>query len=104
MDVHQTARAIIDCLFAVFWGLGRPNELGEQPVEYAERLSEEFGSLSNYSLTQIMEIIEREEFGGTLSWQELHILGKYMEDVTRGAYAGLSWRQKIRMRYLLALL
>ena len=104
VDVHQTARAIIDCLFAVFWGLGRPNELGEQPVEYAERLSEEFGSLSNYSLTQIMEIIEREEFGGTLSWQELHILGKYMEDVTRGAYAGLSWRQKIRMRYLLALL
>ncbi len=104
VDVHETARAIIDCLFAVYRGLGRPNELGEQPMEYAARLSEEFGSLSNYSLTQIMEIIEREEFGGTLSWQDLHILGKYMEDLTKGAYAGLNWRQKIRMRYLLALL
>ncbi|MBE6615149.1 MAG: transglutaminase domain-containing protein [Ruminococcaceae bacterium] len=104
VDIHQTARAIIDCIFAVFRGLGRPNELGEQPTEYAARLSEEFGSLSNHSLTQIMEIIEREEFGGTLSWQDLHTLGKYMEDLTKGAYAGLNWRQKIRMRYLLALL
>ena len=104
VDVHRTARDIIDCIFAVFRGLGRPNELGEQPTEYAQRLSEELGSLSGYSLMQIMEIIEREEFGGTLSWQDLHILGKYMEDLTKGAYAGLGLRQKIRMRYLLALL
>ena len=104
VDIHQTSRAIIDCIFAVFRGLGRPNELGEQPMEYAERLSEEFGSLSSCELRQIMEIIEREEFGGTLSWQDLHTLGKYMEDLTKGAYAGLNWRQKIRMRYFLALL
>ncbi|MBQ4606715.1 MAG: hypothetical protein IJB15_08405, partial [Clostridia bacterium] len=104
VDVHETARAIIDCLFAVFRGLGRPNELGEQPMEYADRLSAEFGSLSNFTLQQIMEIVEREEFGGTLSWQDLHTLGRYLEDLTKGAYAGLGWKQKIRMRYLLALL
>ncbi len=104
VDVHETARAIIDCLFAVFRGLGRPNELGEQPMEYADRLSAEFGSLSNFSLQQIMEIVEREEFGGTLSWQDLHTLGRYLEDLTKGTYAGLDWKQKIRMRYLLALL
>lgn len=104
VDVHETSRAIIDCIFAVFRGLGRPNELGELPTEYAERLSAEFGSLSNHTLPQVMEIIEREEFGGTLSWQDLHTLGRYLEDLTKGAYAGLNWRQKIRMRYLLALL
>ncbi len=104
VDVHQTARALIDCLFALFRGLGLPNELGEQPTEYALRLEKEIGSLSTTPLTEIMEIIEREEFGGTLTWQELHALGKCLEDMSKGAYAGLGWRQKIRMRYLLALL
>ncbi len=104
VNVHETARAIIDCIFALFRGLGRPNNLGEQPSEYALRLSEEFGSLSNRPLPKIMEIIEREEFGGTLSWQDLHDLGAYLDDITAGAYAGLPWRQKIRMRYFLALL
>ncbi len=104
VNVHETSRAIIDCIFALFRGLGRPNNLGEQPSEYALRLSGEFGSLSNRSLPKIMEIIEREEFGGTLSWQDLHELGAYLDDITAGAYAGLPWRQKIRMRYFLALL
>ncbi len=104
VNVHETARAIIDCIFALFRGLGRPNNLGEQPSEYAERLDGEFGSLSTRPLPKIMEIIEREEFGGTLSWQDLHDLGAYLDDITAGAYAGLPWRQKIRMRYFLALL
>lgn len=104
VDVHRTARALIDCLFALFRGLGLPNELGEQPAEYAARLDEQIGSLSATPLTQIMEIIEREEFGGTLTWQELHTLGKCLEDMTKGAYAGLGLRQKFRLRYLLAVL
>lgn len=104
VDVHKTARALIDCLFALFRGLGLPNELGEQPTEYAARLEREIGSLSTTPLTEIMEIIEREEFGGNLTWQELHALGKCLEDMSKGAYAGLGLRQKIRMRYILALL
>ncbi len=104
VNVHETARAIIDCIFALFRGLGRPNNLGELPTEYAARLDTEFGSLSARSLPKIMEIIEREEFGGTISWQDLHDLGAYLDDITAGAYAGLPWRQKIRMRYFLALL
>ena len=46
-----------------------------------------------------MRIIEKEEFGGRLTYRELVSLGEYLEDITASIYASLPTSDKIRMRY-----
>jgi len=99
-DIHKITRGIIDCIFAIFNGLGCPHEIGELPVAYAERLDGEFGELAACPLASVIELIEKEEFGGTLGAKEIAVLGKYLEELQISVYAGLSVRQKFRMRYL----
>lgn len=103
-DIHTVAHALIDYVFAVYRALGCPPETGELPHDYALRLQETFGELSTITLPAVMEIIEKEEFGGELTFAEFTALGEYIGDMERSVYAGASLWQKIRMRYILALL
>ncbi len=102
-DVHATARALTDHVFAVFRALGCPHDTGELPADYAVRLTDTFGELSALALTDVMEIIEKEIFGGTLSYAELSALGRYAAEIDRSIYAGANLFQKLRLRYILAL-
>ena len=102
-DVHAVATALTDHIFAVFRALGCPHDTGELPVDYAARLTETFGALSTAALTDVMEIIEKEAFGGTLTSTELTMLGRYAADIDKSVYAGAGKLQKLRLRYILAL-
>lgn len=98
-DVHKTARTITDCIFSIFEGMGVPHETGELPQDYAARLSEDYNELSGHKIADVMRIIEKEEFGGRLTYRELVSLGEYLEDITASIYASLPTSDKIRMRY-----
>lgn len=98
-DVSRTARKLIDAIFDVFDGMGVPHETGELPQEYADRLSADYASLSKHPLPEVMRIIEKEEFGGRLSFRELERLADYLEDITSAVYAGLPFADRVRMRY-----
>ena len=100
-DVHASARAIIDCIFDVFDGLGCPHETGELPTEYAARLDEDYTDISKHRITDVMNIIEKEEFGGRLTFRELCTLAEYLHEIQSSVYAALPAGQKLRMRYFM---
>jgi len=100
-DVHQSARAIIDCIFDVFAGLGCPPEIGELPSQYAARLDEDYTDISKHRITDVMNIIEKEEFGGRLTFRELTTLAEYLHEIQSSVYAALPAGQKLRMRYFM---
>lgn len=102
-DVHAVARKLTDHIFAVYRALGCPHEPGELPVDYARRLQDTFGELSAVAVSDVVEIIEKEEFGGTLTPAEFASLGQYAEEMDKAVYAGANLLEKIRLRYILAL-
>ena len=100
-DIHTSARAITDCIFDVFAGLGCPPETGELPTEYAQRINGNYADISKHRITDVMDIIEKEEFGGTVSFRELGQLAEYLKEIQSSVYAALPLGEKFRMRYLL---
>lgn len=100
-DIHQYARDITDCIFDIFDGLGCPHETGELPTEYALRIDGDYADISKHKITDVMAIIEKEEFGGTLTFRELTTLAEYLSEIISSIYAGLPAMQKLRMRYFM---
>lgn len=101
IDIHESARAITDCIFDIFSGLGCAPEVGELPTEYALRINEDYADISKHKITDIMQIIEKEEFGGTVTFRELTRLAEYLHEITSSVYAALPAGQKLRMRYFM---
>lgn len=100
-DIHQYARDITDAIFDILDGLGCPHEVGELPTEYALRIDADYADISKHKITDIMAIIEKEEFGGTLTFRELTTLAEYLAEIISSIYAGLPAMQKLRMRYFM---
>ncbi len=101
IDVHSTARAINDAVFDIFTALGCPPETGELPTEYAKRIDRDYENISKHKTSDVMKIIEKEEFGGTLKFRELTTIAEYLEEIQSSIYSGLSAGEKLRMRYFM---
>ena len=100
-DVHDSARKITDAVFDILAALGMPHETGELPAEYAQRVETEYGNISGHKITDVMDIIEKEEFGGKLSFRELRTLAEYLKDIESSVYSSLPAGEKLRMRYIM---
>ena len=100
IDTSHIAREFDDTILRIFRLLGYPPKTGEQYSSYAERLEEDFGGMTNYSLKQIFDLIAKVEFGSGLSPEEMYILADFTDRLTVSAYAGLSRFEKIKYRYL----
>ncbi|MBE6541460.1 MAG: transglutaminase domain-containing protein [Ruminococcaceae bacterium] len=101
IDVHKTARELTDYVFEIFSALGCLPEKGELPTEFAMRLDNDYANLSDHKVAEVMVIIEKEEFGGKLNYHEISILAGYLRDIQCSVYAGLSLKDKFRMRYIM---
>ena len=99
-DVHACARSITDAVLDILEGLGVGKRTGELPTEYAVRVSEDYSDISKHRFTDVMDIIEKEEFGGKLSYRELCTLADYLADIASSVYAGLPAADRFRMRYI----
>lgn len=100
-DVHASARSMTDAVFDILSALGMPHETGELPTEYAARVESEYGNISGHKITDVMAIIEKEEFGGKLSYRELCTLAEYLKDIESSVYSSLPAHDKLRMRYIM---
>lgn len=100
-DVHSTARFITDAVFDILSALGMPPEKGELPTEYATRIDGEYKNISSHRITDVMQIIEKEEFGGKLTYRELCVLAEYLKDIESSVYSSLPVKEKFRMRYIM---
>lgn len=100
LDTDKIAREFDDTILRVLKILGYPPRVGEQYSEYAARLEEDFGQMTDYSLPQIFELIAKVEFGDGLSGDEMYILADFTDRLTASAYAGLTRFEKIKWRYI----
>ncbi len=99
-DIHSSARNISDCIFDILASLGVSPNTGELPSEYAARVEQDYADISTHRITDIMSIIEKEEFGGKITPRELSNLAEYLDEIESSVYAGLPAAQRFRMRYI----
>ena len=100
VDTLPIAREFDDTIFRLFGLLGYPPKTGEQYSDYAERLEDDFGGMTDYSLDQIFSLVAKVEFGGGLTPEEMYILADFTDRLTVSAYAGLSRFERIKYRYI----
>lgn len=100
-DIHSSAREITDCIFDILSALGMPPETGELPSEYASRVEAEYSDISRHKITDVMDIIEKEEFGGRVTFRELRTLAEYLDEIQSSVYSSLPAADKLRMRYIM---
>ncbi len=100
VDIHSTARQISDYVFDILASLGVSPKTGELPMEYALRVQQDYADISKHRITDIMNIIEKEEFGGKITPRELSNLAEYLDEISSSVYAGLPVTQRFRMRYI----
>ena len=99
-DKRKIARSLDDQIIAIFAAIGAGPEKGELSRDYGKRISENYGNLSNINAAEVFDIIQKEEFGGGLDFAEMCTLAEYLADITVSVYAGLSFPQKIILRYI----
>jgi len=99
-DKHAMARKINDQIFDIFEVIGASPESGELSSEYGKRISSTYGDLSKINAEEIFNIIQKEEFGHGLTFDENAMLAEYLADITASVYAGLNRFQKIKYRYI----
>ncbi len=100
-DRRAVARRLNDQILDIFATIGVGIEPGELSSEYAKRIAAGYGDLSRIDVEIIFSIIQREEFGNGLSFEETCMLAEYLADITASVYAGLSKLQKIKYRYIM---
>lgn len=100
VDNRSVARKIDDMLLSVFTVMGAPPEKGELSEEYAVRMQENYGRLSLIDVGEVIRIMQKEEFGNGLSFEEMYMCAEYLSDITSAVYNELSIWQKIKLRYI----
>ena len=94
------AREMIDSLFTIFEATGTGPRKGEQLSQYAERVLREAPGMSTQDYSFVMECILKEEYGHGLSYKEMCALANYYSDVMVTVGMGLTFSQKIKLRYI----
>lgn len=103
-EIRSGARDMCYGIFALFKALGEEPAAGELSDAYAERLDETFGSASPIKPREMLDYVQKEEFGDGLTRRELSLLAEYYRDLTTNIYNGLGRFNKIRFRYVKNLL
>ena len=99
-DNHKIARALNDQILDIFIEIGAGPESGEVSREYGERIKQNYGNLSKEDPCEVFRIIQKEEFGDGITYEEMCTLAEYLAEITVSVYAGLSFTQKMIKRYI----
>lgn len=100
-ELEQTAKNINSEIFKMFGIAGLEPERGELPVEYASRLEQSGEYVSEVPFTEIMNIIQKQEFGNGISKEELAVVAGYFEGLWKDVYASKNRFEQMWYRYVL---
>lgn len=103
-EMRSGAREMCYGIFALFKALGEEPAKGELSDGYARRLDDTFGSVSLIKPREMLDYVQKEEFGDGLTRRELSLLAEYYRDLTTNIYSGLGRFNKFRFRYIKNLL
>jgi len=114
-ELPNIANIIVDCIYEIEGAAGFKPYTGELPSEFARRVDtlEDFDpekrSTQKYlrlreqlpcSFSEVMTLIEKSEFGGTLSRDELALLGAYLSALCEIEYKRMNIFKRLVYRYL----
>jgi len=98
-DNHAIARQLNDWIMEIYSVIDCQPRPGEVPSEFIQRMRDEYGNLSHIDVGEVIEAMQKEEFGHGLNYGELNALAEYLEDMIASVYAGLNPWQKLITRY-----
>ena len=98
-DTRDAARKMNDWILDIFTLIGCEPRQGELPGEFVARMREDYGDLSKIDIGDVIDAMQKEEFGHGLSYDELSDCAVYLEDIIVSVYAGMNPLQKIVNRY-----
>ncbi len=99
-EIIPRAKELNDSVLRIFDLLGYPPFTGEQYSEYAARLEEDFSGITPYSMDEVCRIMAKAEFSDSITDEELYTLADFTSVLTDSSYAGLSFFEKIKYRYI----
>lgn len=112
-DFDRVAAVLCDSIFEVHAIVGNRPYVGELPGEFAARIDRlpENATLRQQRLhgrllllpntmSEIMVLLQKQEFGKALNRQELEVLGSYLSALIDSEYASLNIFKKIWYRYI----
>jgi len=98
-DKHSHAKSIIDWILDVYALIGCEPRPGELPSEFVTRMREDYKDLSKVDVGDVIDAMQKEEFGHGLNYDELNLCAEYLEDIISSVYAGMNPWQKLVNRY-----
>lgn len=99
-ELTRTAGAISSEVLGMLSVAGYAAERGELPMEYAERIESDCPYSGSASFTEIMELIQKQEFGEGVSAEELTRVGGYLDGLWRELYTSSSGAKRFWYRYV----
>ena len=93
-------KELINGIFGIYTALNLAPETGEVQSEYAERLADRIGDVSERSASKILEYISKEEFGYGMTREEAAELSEYYRELLYAVYNGLGFFDRVNFRYL----
>ena len=99
-DMGRCARELNHEIFRMFdLGNASPN-IGELPMEYAARMENESLLGKAMPLTEIMTLIQKQEFGHGVSKTELATIAEYLDELWKDVYRNTGKAKRFWHRYL----
>ena len=112
-DRSRVAGVICDSIYEVHYIIMNRPRIGESPLQLADRVDHpeptkkrselkkrHRAAMRTYSFTAITVLLEKQEFGGDLTREELSTLGEYLRELTASEYRALNPFKKIWYRYI----
>ncbi len=97
---RELSHKINETLFSVMETVGYSPKSGELPSEYAKRLDENFIYVTGKPFSEVLDLIQRQEFGNGDSAVELREVAEYLDELLRDTYRSMSRPQKFWNRYV----
>lgn len=98
-EMRETARQLNDYIWQLHTVAGCVPEPGELPAEYAARVDDSINA-SLFSFSDILNYMNREEFGYGMSRWQLREEAEYMQTLWDKLFAGMSKIQKFKFRHI----
>ncbi|MGM9680930.1 MAG: transglutaminase domain-containing protein [Eubacteriales bacterium] len=113
-DLDLVSGTLGDGIYDIMKILGRKPAVGESPMEFAYRVdhpkkpetpAEEKAVgrqlMWAHTFTEVTAILEKREFGGHITRDELAVMGEFLESLMQVEYRALSLHKKLWYRYIL---
>ena len=112
-EMNGVAGAVCDSIYTVRYIMGDRPEIGESPMQFAERVdhpekAETRAQLNKQrraaalplTFTEITALLEKQEFGKAITREELSALGEYLKALISSEYKALGVFKKVWYRYI----